>query len=571
MSASESSEISDYDELDYGESEGSEEQEENNNYESMEMDEMDEIEEEEEEEEALALKEAGLDDNNDNNMPTSTMLTMEMVTKWQESITKSHSLRSLQRLLVAFRAATNINDEKTFAFKITDPTVFNNLIVVCLKYVIGVFDYHLKRENQEPSKTKLLCTNKKWKTLEPLVKSYLNTIIHMFRQITEDDMIYLIVKESEKTIPYYACLPKLANHYLKQLLEIWGTAKDKTRIIAFLNIRKLASISPAPFIDFCLKGIYTTFVQYCKDTTPFTIPSINLMRNCAVEMYGIDFKSSYQSAFRYIRQLAIHLRNSSHKKNDESFNAVYNWQYVHCLDYWSNVLATYCDQERVSGENSFQELIYPFVQVSTGVIRLIPTAQYFPLHFHCIHSLIQLIQKTGTFIPLAPYLFDILQSSEIRRNPKPTTLKPLDFMTILKAPKNYLHTRVYQEGIYEKLLELLFEYYSCFCLSIAFPELVIPAIIQIKRHIKHSKNLKFNKQLQQLVEKLEQNSKFIEQHRSQIDFSPNDHAQVNAFSRNMNQDSTPLGSYVKSIRKLKEKKEKMINLEMQVNYADQSK
>ncbi|CAG8435032.1 7268_t:CDS:10 [Diversispora eburnea] len=512
MSESESSELSDYDELNYGESEDSEEQEENNNYES-------------------------------------------------------HSLRSLQRLLVAFRAATNINDdenEKTFAFKITDPTVFNNLIVVCLKYVIEVFDHHLKRENQDLSKT--MCTNKKWKTLEPLVKSYLNTIIHMFKQITEDDMIYLIVKESEKIIPYYACLPKLANHYLKQLLEIWGTAKDKTRILAFLNIRKLASISPAPFIDFCLKGIYTTFVQYCKDTTPFTIPSINLMRNCAVEMYGIDFKSSYQSAFRYIRQLAIHLRNSSHKKNDESFNAVYNWQYIHCLDYWSNVLATYCDQERISGENSFQELIYPFVQVSTG---------------------------TGTFIPLAPYLFDILQSSEIRRNPKPTTLKPLDFMIILKAPKNYLHTRVYQEGIYEKLLELLFEYYSCFCSSIAFPELVIPAIIQIKRHIKHSKNLKFNKQLQQLVEKLEQNSKFIEQHRSQIDFSPNDHARVvkpfsllnqlfirfynkiyfnpqSAFSQNMNQDSTPLGSYVKSNRRLKEKKEKMINLEMQVNYADQS-
>lgn len=67
-----------------------------------------------------------------------------------------------------------------------------------------------------------------------------------------------------------------------------------------------------------MQGIYTTFVRYCKDTTPFTIPSINLMRNCAVEMYGIDFKGSYQSAFRYIRQLAVHLRNSGHKKNEVS-------------------------------------------------------------------------------------------------------------------------------------------------------------------------------------------------------------------------------------------------------------
>ncbi|CAG8667731.1 12507_t:CDS:10, partial [Acaulospora morrowiae] len=506
------------------------------------------------------LKEAGLDD--DTGTPT---LTVEMITQWQESVVKTNSLKSLQRLLLAFRAAAHINDdddEKPFAFKITDPTVFNNLIVVCLKSVTEVFDHHLKVKNQEVSKKNLLCTRRKWKTVEPLVKSYLSNLLYMLKQVTEDNMIYFIVKESEKAIPYYACNPKLAKHYLKQLLEIWGTAEDKTRIIAFLNIRKLASTAPPPFIDFCLKGIYTTFVRYCKDTTTFTIPSINLMSNCAVEIYGIDLKSSYQSAFGYIRQLAIHLRNSSNNKNEETFNAVYNWQYVHCIEYWSKVLAAYCDQQRVevTGENSLRELIYPLVQVTTGVMRLNPAAQYFPFQFHCIRSLIHLIQKTGTFIPLAPYLFDVLHSSEVRRKPKPSTLKPLDFTSIIKAPKSYLHTRIYQDGICEELLELLFEYYSCFCLSIAFPELVIPPIIQIKRHIKNSKNLKINKQLQQLVEKLEQNSKYIEQHRSQTEISPNNHAQVKSFLRNVDPGETPLGAYVISSRKLREQRKKLLDL-----------
>ncbi|CAG8475130.1 19479_t:CDS:2, partial [Racocetra fulgida] len=210
-----------------------------------------------------------------------------------------------------------------------------------------------------------------------------------------------------------------------QLLDIWGTAEDKTRIAAFLNIRKLASIAPPPFIDLCLKGIYTTFVQYCKETTVFTIPSINLMSNCAVEMYGIDLKSSYQSAFNYIRQLAIHLRNSTNNKNE----------------------------------------------------------------------------KTGTFIPLAPYLFDILHSAEVYRKPKLATLKPLDFSSTLKTPKAYLHTKVYQ----------------------------------IKRHIKNSKNTKFNKQLQQFIEK-------------------------KAFLKNSDPDSTPLGGYVKATKKIKEQRQKLMDV-----------
>jgi len=109
-------------------------------------------------------------------------------------------------------------------------------------------------------------------------------------------------------------------------------------------------------------------------------------------------------------------------------------------------LATYCDEQRVAttGQNSLQELIYPFVQVCIGVIKLNPSAQYFPLQFRCMRALIRIMQKTGTFIPLAPYLFEILHSTEVRRSAKPSTLKPFDFTIYLKTPKNYLRTTVYQ-------------------------------------------------------------------------------------------------------------------------------
>ncbi|CAB4377191.1 uncharacterized protein OCT59_006261 [Rhizophagus irregularis] len=517
-----------------------------------------------EKEEKAALKEFELDDDISNENIQD--LTSEMIDKWASTITESKSLRSTHKLVLAFRAATHINQDEamqSFAYKISSPSVFNNLVVVCLKHVPDAFDHHLNVKDSDAKNPKSICSRRKWKSIQTLVKSFLNSVLYILKQLTENDTLYFIIKEAEKLVPYYSCFPKLAGQYLKVLLQHWGTAEDKVRVVAFINIRKLALVAPPPFVDLCLKGIYTTFVRCCKETSIFTLPSIILMRNCAIEIYGLDFKSSYQSAFGYIRQLAIHLRNSMNMKSEETFNAVYNWQYIHCIELWSEVLATYCDEQRVAttGQNSLQELIYPLVQVCIGVLRLNPSAQYIPLQFHCIRALIRLAQKTGTYIPLAPYLFEILHSAEVRRNAKPSTLKPLDFTIHLKSPKNYLHTSVYQEGICEELTEILLEYYASYCLSIAFPELIIPAVFQIKRFIKDSKKFKINKQFQHLVQKFEENGKFIEHRRQHVDFGPGDTEKVKSFLRDVNMDSTPLGAYAKKIKNLKEQRRKLMESE----------
>lgn len=54
---------------------------------------------------------------------------------------------------------------------------------------------------------------------------------------------------------------------------------------------------------------------------------------------------------------------------------MYNWQYVHCVDFWANVLARACDKqvETESGgkESELKPLIYPLVQVSLGAIKYV--------------------------------------------------------------------------------------------------------------------------------------------------------------------------------------------------------
>jgi nucleolar complex protein 2 len=53
-----------------------------------------------------------------------------------------------------------------------------------------------------------------------------------------------------------------------------------------------------------------------------SLPGLTLMGNCLVELYGLDMTSSYQHAFVYLRQLALHLRAAYVKKTPEALQKV---------------------------------------------------------------------------------------------------------------------------------------------------------------------------------------------------------------------------------------------------------
>lgn len=104
------------------------------------------------------------------------------------------------------------------------------------------------------------------------------------------------------------------------------------------------------------------------------------MKNTLSELYLLSPQQSYTHAFTFIRQLAIHLRNvvrstTSGKggDNQEAFKAVYNWQFVHALDFWASVLCGAGSKEAEAAnaglESPLKPLIYPLVQIALGVVR----------------------------------------------------------------------------------------------------------------------------------------------------------------------------------------------------------
>lgn len=495
-----------------------------------------------------------------------------MIRRWHQAMQEKHSLRAMKEAVLAFRAAAHLNDEanKEYKYSLSDPEAYHELLVTVLRSVPIVLEHHLPVKDTAGSKIRMPTDTKKYRTLTPLFKSHAMSIIHLLGHLSDAATLRLTLSSLLPLLPYFLSFKKLVRDLSRAVASIWSDSAntEATRIAAFLVLRRLVVIGDPGIKDSVLKAAYQGLVKGSRGTTIHTLAGVNLMKNSAAELWGLDANQGYTTGFTFIRQLAIHLRSSITNNAKENFKLVYNWQYIHSLDFWSRVLSSHCDGSRESGsgkESPLHPLIYPLVQVTLGAMRLIPTATYFPLRFHLIRSLLRISLATGTYVPLATPIYEVLTSAEMRKPPKPSTLKSLDFSTSLRCAKSYLRTRVYQDGVGEQVVELLSEFFLLWGKSIAFPELALPVIVMLKRWLKEmsdrtsgNKNGKVNGIVQLLVQKLEAHSRHIEERRAKVDFAPNNRTGVEAFLKDIGWEKTPLGAFVQGQRKQKEEKARML-------------
>ncbi|ODH46724.1 hypothetical protein GX48_07180 [Paracoccidioides brasiliensis] len=533
-----------------------------------------EKEEEEKEEEAHPVKKKNKakaskanqdDDANDT-------ITLLMVKKWQKSMTEQHSLRATRQAVLAFRSAAYMNEEdsKDRKYTISDASVYHQVLLTSLEYVPKVLNHHLPIKETTSGKVRVSLESNKFKTLTPLIKSHASSVHQLLTNLSDAAALKLTLASIEPMLPYLLPFRKLLKVILKTVIGIWSdsASTEATRITAFLIVRRLMVIGDSGIQSSVLKATYEGVVKGSRNTTAHTLAGVNLIKNSAAEIWGIDQNVSYTAGFGFIRQLAVHLRSSITRPSNDSYKTIYNWQYVHSLDFWSRVLSSHCDSvaEATAGKASpLRPLIYPVVQITLGAMRLIPTAQYFPLRFQLTRLLLRISLATGTYIPLAAALLEVLNSAEMKKPPKSSTLRPLDFATSIRAPKSYLRTRVYQDGVGFEVAELFSEFFILWTKNIAFPELSLPVIVMLKRWLKEvssrtsgNKNTKVNQMVVLLVQKLEANSRWIEEQRSKVTFSPRDRAEVERFLKDVEWETTPLGAFVKTQRKQKDEQIKLV-------------
>ncbi len=512
-------------------------------------------------------------------------VTIAILEKWQSALSEQHSLRAMCEVVLAFRAAAYINsgDSTGHKYSIPSPEVYHQLLLIALEHVPSVLAHHLPGKETKSGKVRIESDSKKYRTLTRLLKSHIISIQHLLENLADAPTIKLTLSSLVPLLPYLLSFKKVLKSLIKTTVDIWSepSSNEATRITAFLLIRRLAVISDPSLREAVLKTTYQGVVKGSRNTNPHTLAGINLMKNSAAELWGLDPEIGYTTGFTYIRQLAVHLRTSITQPTKDSYKAIYNWQYMHSLDFWSRVLSAHCSPATTTKNSTtspLQPLIYPLVQITLGALRLIPTPIYFPLRFHLTRSLLRLSLTTNTYIPLAPSLLEVLTSSELSKPPKPSTLKHLDFDTMLRAPKASLRTRVYQDGLGAQLSELFGEFFTCWAKHIAFPELVIPPTVLLKRWLKSAngsstpsassslakgkgkgnKNPKLNSSIALLLQKLDLNAHWIEERRKAVTFAPGDREGVEGFLRDVKVDDTPLGAYMVGMRRQREERAKLL-------------
>jgi len=159
----------------------------------------------------------------------------------------------------------------------------------------------------------------------------------------------------------------------------------------------------------------------------------------------------------------------------------------------------------------------------------------------------------------------IITSALLTPKPKASTLRPLDFETTIRVPQQYLHTRVYVEGVAEEAAFLLAEWLASRVVhgSIAFPEVIVPLTVVLRKTIKSARSKTHTGKaigtVKALVDRIEESGKAMERRRADVSFAPGRYGEVEVWEATIDAEEMPLGKYVKVQRKMREKRQKLVD------------
>ncbi|XP_035898562.1 nucleolar complex protein 2 homolog [Anopheles stephensi] len=475
-------------------------------------------------------------------------VTFKMLKAWTNDLTTLpiKHVNGIRNICKAFNSAiyTVTGDKSVIPpYRIEGSALFNGIVQACVLYLGPAVRSYLSLNEKRQFKD--LKNDRRFKKIKACLKTYLVDLTNLLENVSSSHIMSVLLKHLHQFSSILVCYQPITKPILKRLIGIWSTAEEETiRVLAFMCILKITHAQQSHFLSNVLKVMYLAYVKNSKFVSPNTLPNINFMRRSLGEMFLLNFNVSYQHMFLYIRQLAIHLRNAVILQKKDSFQYIYNWQYINSLKLWGDVLGA----AHAHGE-ALEPLIYPFVSITIGVIKLIPSAQYFPLRFHCCRILIQLNAKTNIYIPVLPLLVEVLRSHSFNEHHKKLSMRPVNLTCLLRLSQANIQENAFKDAVIDQIYELVLEFAANESASVGFPEIILPIVLQLRQYTKTTKQYKYSRKMKQLSDKLMENYEFIEKLRSKMDIPLKETERIRAWEETVRADETPLMKFYASVAK----------------------
>jgi nucleolar complex protein 2 len=502
------------------------------------------------------------------------VLTLQLLKELLKGTFQNHGVKSLKRVVGAYKSAccfssdsstkdtlnNGISGESGQMYIIESSKVFDELMSTCFNSLHTEFRFHLLNEKQgggdlsklnnesentqnenedcnKPLNPKTLEKAARWNDIKPILLSFFRSTLRLMSEAKEPELLSFAVKGLSNYLPFLTPFSRISELMLKALVGLWSAPIDTVesyqvvRINAFFRIRQLALTQPFPFIEECLKKTYLAYMKRAKfgstDINSPALPTLTFMGNSLVELYSIDYHSSYQHAFVYIRQLALLLRSAMQKKTAETMQQIYCWQYLQCLKLWVAVLSA---STQTDDGGTMKSLIYPLIEIIMGTVRFVPSpVRHLPLRYHCIRLLQQIAASTSLFVPTASLLLDCLDWKEWTLVPKKAkvnnraTTRGVQLHLMLKFGKeDPLRSHDQLEAGVNEFFLLLHREIDLYRYSAGFPEYSTRVVVRLRQFTKDTRNSRWRTYSKACIDLCEVYSAFAVRSRSKLQQAPRD-------------------------------------------------
>ncbi len=360
--------------------------------------------------------------------------------------------------------------------------------------------------------------HKRWENLEPTFKAFVYHMIALTEHMKDARTLRFLLKRLECLVPYTKEQPSLARKLTRIALSFW-TAQSRdmshaTKLRAYLLLHAVANEDSNT--EIVLRKTCQAFTKSVATVcNPRTLPSIIFAVKCIVELFGINMGASYTVAFTHLRQMAVTLRTVLTSKDTKTdIEKIYNWTTINSIRLWSSVLSRY------GSEDELEPLIYPFVQVSLGILRLQSGPRNYPLRLQVCSFVTDLAMATGVFIPVPPHLLAILRCAELKKVPKRGVTRALEWRSILRVSDDVVGTKPYLGGIIQGVVMQLAKYFAGISKHVSFPEISHAVVVELRKFSKELRVPDWRRDIGDLCDQLKKTARLVTDMRAKADFGP---------------------------------------------------